>query len=156
MRFSPHLGSHVDFLLVEHINVIQPRCQFPVVPADILIESFEPVFVFYPVSARHEHDMASVPMSGHDSQTAIAVVLLDVVGHSCGDIRCLSGRQILPYKAIRLKNLFMVFRSPAFAKSLANNIVPYFCFLHRKVFCFQCFAFLSSVGLCHQKTFFWR
>ena len=45
------------FPFVEHIDVIQPRCQFPAVLADIPVESFEPLPVFYPVAARHEHDM---------------------------------------------------------------------------------------------------
>ena len=42
---------------LEHVHVVQPRGQIRPVRADVPVEPFEPLAVFYPVTARHEHDM---------------------------------------------------------------------------------------------------
>lgn len=42
---------------LEHIHIVQPRCQLRPVLTDILVEAFEALTVFYPVATRHEHDM---------------------------------------------------------------------------------------------------
>ncbi len=42
---------------LEHIDIVQPRSQLRPVLADVPVEPFEALAVFYPVAARHEHDM---------------------------------------------------------------------------------------------------
>lgn len=51
------LGLVQALARLEHIHVIQPRSQIRPVFADVPVKPFEPLTIFYPVAARHEHDM---------------------------------------------------------------------------------------------------
>ena len=73
------------FPFVEHIDIIQPRCQFLTVLADIPVEPFEPLPVFYPIAARHEHDMVRLSIrlqGGHarlEELDAVSFAILEQV-----------------------------------------------------------------------------
>lgn len=51
------LGRVLVFPRFAHIDIAQSRCQFRPVLADIPVGTFEPAAIFYPVAARHEHDV---------------------------------------------------------------------------------------------------
>ena len=56
------LGFMQALARLGHIHIVQPRCQLRPVLADIPVETFEPLFIFYPVAARHKHDMVRLSL----------------------------------------------------------------------------------------------
>lgn len=51
------LGLVQTVAWLEHIDIVQPRCQFRPVLADVPVEPLEPPGILELVAARHEHDM---------------------------------------------------------------------------------------------------
>lgn len=83
--FLAALGLMQAAAWLEHIDIVQPRCQFRLVFADVPVETLEATGILELVAARHEHDMIGLAVrlqGGHarlEELDAMYLALLELI-----------------------------------------------------------------------------